>query len=393
MNMKKRTLSLLMAAALVVSMPLGAQAAGSISGSVRSSGNEKGKVTLNLLDRGGVQVVQTVGVIGNNGSYLMENVEDGQYTLQASKYKHVTREYDVTVADGTLTQDVKLNLRGDVNGDGYINVGDTSMAYAHVRKTSLLKDAYQVSCADMNGDGNINVGDVGNIYSSVRNPGGSIAIPPLPQTPVEDHKEEPIEIGGTLIFEAVVDAGHLSYFNLFRVSDTSLTIESPMAYVIYNGVTYEAVDGKVTVPELHCENMNTPTTIAIGNRGPEDLGFDVVLTYPQGHQMNPITQGVGKITAFCAEGNDQGVFFRFTATKAGNLNIRRPQGVDCNISITSDVVEGGTRSMSFSDVPEDQLALSFPMVEGESVLICVVMNPQNGYNYPEATVSTRVTFL
>ena len=388
---KKRIISTLLAASLVA-LPLYAQASGGITGTVTSKGNPHGKVTLTLVHQEDTQSVYTA-VAGSNGSYVLEDVQDGQYTLQASKHNHVTREYAVTVTDGTLTQDVQLRLRGDVNGDGMINMGDFAMTYAYIRGAAQLGDDYTKGCADMNRDGGINMGDASNIYGVIRNLGGSVEIPPLPDAPVEDHRDEPIEIGGTLNFDAVADAGHLVYFNLYRVSGTSLVIEDPMAYAIYNGVTYEAVEGKVTVPDLYSDSTNVPVAIAIGNRGTEDLVFPVTLSYPLGTRMNPFTQGVGKLTAFCEEGNAQGVFFRFTATKAGTLNVRRPQGVDCNITITSDLVEGGTRSMSFSDVAEDQLALAFPMSAGESVLICVVVNPQNGFNYPEATVSTRLTFL
>lgn len=388
MNGKKRMISLLLAGALVA-LPICAQAAGGITGTVTSSGNASGKVTLTLLADGGQS--QTLGVVGNSASYALENVEDGQYTLKASKYNHVSREYEVTVSGGAVTQDVKLCLKGDVTGDGKINVGDTSKTYSHVRKTNLLKDDYAIRCADLTGDGRLNVGDTSKIYSAVRNPAGPVEIPSIPADPVEDHKEEPIEVGGTLSFQAVVDAGHLSYYNLFRVTDTILTIENPMAYVIYNGVTYEAQDGKVTVPGLYSPNTNVPVQLAIGNRGPEDLGFDVKLTYPVGNRMNPIALSNGNLSTFCEEGNSQGVYYTFTAAKAGTLTIRLTQAADCNITITSDVVEGGTSSVSLSENP-DSTSLSYQMFAGESVSVCICMNPQNGFNYPEATVYTTVRF-
>lgn len=391
MTKKRRIVSLLLAGALAV-IPVWAQAAsGGISGCVTSAGNENGKVTLTLMDRDGTQALKTVTVYGNSSNYVMEDVEDGQYILKAEKYNHVPREYEVEVAEGTLTQNVTLCVPGDVSGDGIINVGDTGRAYAHARGTNELTDPYAKACADMNGDRIINVGDVGKIYYMVRNSQTDTQIPPLPTNPVEDHKDEPIEIGGTLSFDAEVDGGHLSYYNLYRVSDTGLTIENPMAYVIYNGVTYEAEDGKVTVPGLHSDSTNVPVPIAIGNRGEEDLVFTVKLNYPQGHQMNPIPLSNGNWSTFCEEGNAQGVYYKFTATKDGTLTIKRSEDVDCNITITSDVVEGGTRSDSLSD-HEGSTSLSFKMSAGESVLVCIVMNPQNGFNYPEATVKTTVRF-
>ena len=205
------------------------------------------------------------------------------------------------------------------------------------------------------------------------------------------HRLNPIEIGGVLEFDAAVDAGDLVYFDLYRLSETNLTIEDPNAYVIYNGVTYEAKDGKVTVPALYSANTNTPISVAIGNRGTEDRVFAVTLNYDPGHRMNPIPLSNGNLSTYCAEGNSQGVYYCFTAPKAGTLTVRLTQTVDCNITITSDIVEGGTLSVSLSDKP-DSTSLSFKMSEGETVSVCIVMNPQNGFNYPEATVNTTVRF-
>ena len=479
---KKKIVSLLLAGALAVT-PLYAYAATDIGGAVTSYGNEKGKVTLSLIPSGGTQAVQTVTVTGNDGVYMMEGVQDGQYTLKVSKYNHATREYDVTVSGGEVTQDVKICLLGDVTGDGRINVGDTAKCYSHARRTSLLTDAYAQACADMTGDGRINVGDTAKIYGLVRNPDSGNNIPPIPGNPVEDNKNNPIEIvgatsldvdaasghliyyklsqvagmkltvedpmayvvyngktyeaeddkvvipalpsgsvtvavgnrsdedlvfpmtvnyepghelnpisiGGALQFDAAVAAGGLSYFNLYRLSETNLTIENPNAYVVYNGRTYEAKDGVVTVPGLYSANTNTPISIAIGNRGTADQVFAVSLNYDPGHQMNPIALSNGNLSTYCAADNSQGVYYTFTANKAGTLTIKLSQTVDCNITITSDILEGGTRSVSLSDNP-GSTSLSFKMVEGETVSVCIVMNPINGFTYPEATVNTTVRF-
>lgn len=479
---KKKIVSLLLAGALAAT-PLYVHAATDFGGIVTSFGNENGKVTLSLQPSGSTQTVQTVTVTGNSAIYVMEGVPDGQYILKASKYNHATREYDITVSGGELTQDVKLCLLGDISGDGKINVGDTAKCYSHVRRTNLLTDAYAIACADVSGDGRINVGDTAKIYGLVRNPDNTNEIPPIPANPVEDNKNDPIEIvgataldvdaksghlvyyklsqvsgmeltvtdpmayviyngttyeakdgkivipalpsgsvtvavgnrsdedlvfpmtvnfqsghqlnpisiGGALSFDAEVPAGGLVYFDLYRLSETNLTIEDPNAYVIYNGTTYNPVDGVVTVPDLYSANTNTPISIAIGNRGAADQMFAVSLNYDPGHQMNPIPLVNGNLSTYCAAGNSQGVYYSLTASKAGTLTIKLSQTVDCNITITSNIVEGGTRSVSLSDNP-GSTSLSFKMAEGETVSVCIVMNPINGFTYPEATVNTTVRF-
>lgn len=479
---KKGILSLLMAGALVAT-PLYAQAATDLGGVVTSFGNENGKITLSLTPVGSTQAVQTISVTGNETVYFMEGVADGEYILKASKYNHAPREYSVAVSGGELTQDVALHLQGDISGDGKINVGDTAKCYSHVRKTNVLADAYAQACADMNGDGRINVGDTAKIYGIVRNPGSVSDIPPIPTNPVEDNKNSPIEIigatsldvdaksghlvyyklsevagmdltvedpmayvvyngktyeakdgkvvlselpsgtftlavgnrsdedlaypmtvnykpghelnpinvGGVLEFEAEVPAKGLVYFDLYRLSETNLTVANANAYVIYDGKTYEAKDGVVTVPALYAADPNTPIKIAIGNRGDANQVFAATLNYDLGHQMNPIALSNGNLTTYCAAGNSQGVYYTFTASKAGTLTIKLSQTVDCNITITSDIVEGGTRSVSLND-EEGSTSLSFKMVAGETVSVCMVMNPVNGFNYPEGTITTTVRF-
>ena len=383
----KKIISLALAALMTISIPMLSASAFeeqtfAISGSTASADNGFAMV-LKLL--GGSEEVAGAVV---DGDYAMSGVAAGSYVLQAEKYGHVSRRYDVTLnADTEL--DVDLRIPGDLTGDGEINVADTGRAYAHVRTTSPLTDEYLLSCADMIGDGEINIADVGKLYSLVRNPvSESIPVGPVPTNPEDGGT---FDIGGTLEFPAGVEAAHLANYNLYRVSGTSLIIEDPNAYAVYNGVTYTAQDGMVTVPGLYSDSPSVPVSLAIGNRAPGAKVFKVKLVYPQGHQMNPIPLANGQLTTFCEEGNSQGAYHTMTAAKAGTPTIRLNSDADCNITITSNIVEGGTRAVSLSD-NEGSTSVSFKMFEGESVTVCIVMNPQNGFNYPETTISTTVRF-
>lgn len=383
----KKIISLALAALMTISIPvLSAWALEeqtfAISGSTASADNGFA-VVLKLLG-GSEEAANTVV----DGDYALSGVAAGSYVLQAEKYGHVSRRYDVTL-DADTELDVELRILGDLNGDGEINVADTGRAYAHVRTTVPLTDEYLLTCADMIDDGEINIADVGKLYALVRNPvSESIPVGPVPTDPEDGGT---FDIGGTLEFPAGVEAGHLVNYNLYRVSGTSLVIEDPNAYAVYNGVTYTAQDGVVTVPELYSDSPNVPISLSIGNRAPGAKVFKVKLVYPQGHQMNPLPLANGPLTTFCEEGNSQGVYYTMTAAKAGTLTIRLNETADCNITITSNIVEGGTRAVSLSD-NEGSTSVSFKMSEGESVTVCIVMNPQNGFNYPEATISTTVRF-
>ena len=101
-------------------------------------------------------------------TYAFEGVANGRYTMVVSKKNHVSRSYEIDVADGKITLDVKLHLVGDVTGDGRVNVGDTARVYSHVKTTAQITDEYLLKVADVSGDGRINVGDTAKIYSHVK---------------------------------------------------------------------------------------------------------------------------------------------------------------------------------------------------------------------------------
>ena len=87
--------------------------------------------------------------------------------MKVSKENHATREYTITVGTESMTQNVKIHLKGDVNGDGKVNTSDVGKINAHAKGTSSIAD-YQFACADVNGDGKVNTSDVGKINAHAR---------------------------------------------------------------------------------------------------------------------------------------------------------------------------------------------------------------------------------
>lgn len=136
----------------------------SIGGSLRTFGNTDERVTIKLLqDEEVIASVET-----NDGLYRIENVLSGTYTLEVSKPNHVTRIYEITVDGEDVTQDVKIHLLGDVNGDGKVNTIDVNKVYAHVRETNQLA-GYELKCANVAGtDATVNTVDVNRIYAHVK---------------------------------------------------------------------------------------------------------------------------------------------------------------------------------------------------------------------------------
>ena len=124
----------------------------------------EGEVIVELLKDG--EVVAATTASGLEGAYTLEKVADGTYTLKVSQLNHVTREYEVTV-EADLTQDVKIHLIGDIDGNGKINTGDVAKLNAHLKGSSKITDEYMLLCANVNG-GSLNMGDTASVYAHIK---------------------------------------------------------------------------------------------------------------------------------------------------------------------------------------------------------------------------------
>lgn len=140
------------------------QMGNNISGTVTSFGSADGEVTVRLM-RDDQEVARTVT---RNGTYQLSQISAGDYRLLISKQNHVTRGYDLTVNGEDIIQNVKIHLIGDIDGNGKVNVGDTTKVYSHVKKTARITDEYMLLCADIDSNGKINVGDTTKVYAHVK---------------------------------------------------------------------------------------------------------------------------------------------------------------------------------------------------------------------------------
>ena len=138
-----------------------------VTGTVTSFNDASADITLQLIPEGLSDPSYETIVKGNTVDYYFADVAAGTYTLKVSKNNHVTREYAVVVGNSSVIQDVKLQLKGDINGDGKVNTSDVGKANAHVKKVSTLT-GYEFACADVNGDGKVNTSDVGKMNAHVK---------------------------------------------------------------------------------------------------------------------------------------------------------------------------------------------------------------------------------
>ena len=139
-----------------------------LSGTITSFNDTTGNITLQLIPEGTSEPAYEVIVKGNTVDYSFTNVELGTYTLKVSKANHVTREYTVVVENNLVTQNVKIHLLGDINGDGDVTTVDYAKANSHAKKYIYLT-GYELLCADVvNGDGDITTADVARINAHAK---------------------------------------------------------------------------------------------------------------------------------------------------------------------------------------------------------------------------------
>ena len=62
--------------------------------------------------------------------------------------------------------DEEIFQKGDINGDGKVNIKDWNILYNHINETEQLT-GYQLLCADINGDGKVNIKDWNRMYDHI----------------------------------------------------------------------------------------------------------------------------------------------------------------------------------------------------------------------------------
>ena len=133
-----------------------------VSGTVTSFGSETDNVILQLIAEGYSEADYEAIVKGNTATYSIGGVAPGTYTLRVVKNNHVTREYTVVVGTDDVTRDVKIHLKGDITGDGRINIMDVNRANLHFKKKITLT-GYEFDCANVTGDTQVNIMDVNRL--------------------------------------------------------------------------------------------------------------------------------------------------------------------------------------------------------------------------------------
>ena len=154
---------------VVVLPATGVTVSGTVISFLGSDESDEAKVvTLTLTIGNADEAAYTTTVNETNGTYTFTGVAAGTYTLAVSKMYHVTRTYQLAVAedgtvtiteDGVVATEVKIHLIGDVTGDGKVSQLDVTRINVYVEEVGDLT-SYEFACADINNSGTVTHNDV-----------------------------------------------------------------------------------------------------------------------------------------------------------------------------------------------------------------------------------------
>lgn len=212
----------------------------------------------------------------------------------------------------------------------------------------------------------------------------------LPDDRRDGSKELPFEIGSALEFDAVVKAGGTTYYDVFRVDGTILTLESADATIEYEGKVYEPVDGVISFP-VSTDDVLNPVKLAITNTGSADATFKVTFAYPQGTLLNPYELTVGEVVTIIQEGNEQGVVYLYTATADGTFavhdkSVTKGDGYDIEVY---NLNSGANRTLGEDAVDN---VVSVAASKGDQIRVTYLALPDDQNQYPAITLKTVVGF-
>ena len=138
---------------------------GTVTGTIKvSDSNAETEMTVTAVAADGIKTTVTATSMG---TYTLENLPVGDYTLTISGGKYAERSYKITVAEGDNAHDVNLNPLGDINGDGKITTADVGMANSHAKGVKTLTD-YDFVCANVSDDESVTTADVGMVNSHAK---------------------------------------------------------------------------------------------------------------------------------------------------------------------------------------------------------------------------------
>ena len=227
------------------------------------------------------------------------------------------------------------------------------------------------------------------------------------QTIVTDYKEiltsepeetdnNPVDISGLSSFQLTVAPGKIHYLNIHKATNVWLQVNNKDIFVEYGSKKYTATGGTVGLL-VSAPSTFEPAQVGFGNSGTETLTFTVTLSNLAGSYDNPYTLQVGEFTTSVSAGNNQGVYFKYTAQEDGYFSL---QCLNVSPDIAYDfslmnLTTSAMRNMSGDagiDSDTGKKVVTMAMNQGEQLRIIISALPDDSNSYPAANFKMLAKF-
>lgn len=227
------------------------------------------------------------------------------------------------------------------------------------------------------------------------------------QTAVADYKEiltsdpaetdnNPVDISGQSSFQLTVAPGKVHYLNIHKVTNVWLQVNNKDIFVEYGSKKYTATGGTVGLL-VSAPSTFEPAQLGFGNSGTETLTFTVTLSNLAGSYDNPYALQLGEFTTSVSAGNNQGVYFKYTAQEDGYfslqcLNVSPDVAYDFSLmNLTTSAMRNMSGEGSI-DPDTGKKVVTMAMNQGEQLRITIAALPDDSNNYPAASFKMLAQF-
>lgn len=215
-------------------------------------------------------------------------------------------------------------------------------------ETELEETEPEETEANSSGTGpNVNTGtgggyDPGTTDPEATEPEGEVTEPVIEVPPAGSENNayyENIQDGAGEFTTVKIPAGATVHYRI-QTAGKFLRVEDGSAAVVYDGNTYEALEGVVEL-ELP-EDDSAPICLTFTNNGEEDKNFPVAVLGPVGSQSNPIAvESLDEIAADLEQDDLDGVFYQWIADRDGmlKLQLETDSDVDVNVLVNDEAAQ------------------------------------------------------
>ena len=210
------------------------------------------------------------------------------------------------------------------------------------------------------------------------------------EEPILGTAENPVEIGGVTQLQVTVAPGQEVYYSLYRMGGKILRLENNNAYVIVDGTQYTPTNGVIEFTVTSSDNY-TPVSMVFGNSGTAAQTYDVTFSSVAGSYDNPFSLKLGEFNVSVSAGNEQGVYYLYTAGQNGVLTV---QCLHVTEGVKYDITLYNLNTYIQHNLEEDGDAnqVSVEVHPGDTVQVIIAALPNEDNEYPAADFRMEAGF-